>query len=169
MFSLRFPENKIEHWASSNTNKDYCVFEEEIGPSAQKRGYMTKPEFLQMCEWKSPRIKSRCNNNSPEFIKEITRTSFSTQHEQFRIQVLTLLFGVGWPVASVILHFCSRSQYPILDFRALWSLKVEQPKSYDFPFWLSYTEHCRALAKRNNVSMRTLDRALWQYSKEKQK
>ena len=168
MLTLRFSENDIEHWAERNTSQDYLVFQNEIGPSAQKRGYMTQLEFLKMCEWKSPRTKSRCAKNSSEFIKEITQVSFAAQHEQLRIQVLTLLFGVGWPTASVILHFCSSSQYPILDFRALWSLKTEQPTAYDFPFWWSYTEQCRALAKRNNVSMRTIDRALWQYSKENQ-
>ena len=168
MFSLRFPESDIEHWAEKNISQDYLVFQNEIGPAAQKRGCMTRPEFLKICEWKSPRTKSRCATNSSDFIKEITQVSFSARHEQLRIQVLTLLFGVGWPTASVILHFCSSNQYPILDFRALWSLKTEQPTAYDFPFWEAYTEHCRALAKRNSVSMRTVDRALWQYSKENQ-
>ena len=168
MFSLHFPENDIEHWAEKNISQNYLVFQNEIGPAAQKRGYMTRPEFLKVCEWKSPRTKSRCATNSSDFIKEITQVSFSAKHEQLRIQVLTLLFGVGWPTASVILHFCGSSKYPILDFRALWSLEAEQPTAYDFPFWLSYTEHCRALAERNDVSMRTIDRALWQYSKENQ-
>lgn len=168
MFTLRFSENDIRHWAEKNASQDYLVFQNKIGPSAQKRGYMTRPEFLKMCEWKSPRTKSRCAKNSADFIKEITQVSFTAHHEQLRIQVLTLLIGVGWPTASVILHFCSGNKYPILDFRALWSLNAKQPTAYDFPFWWSYTEQCRALANRNNVSMRTLDRALWQYSKENQ-
>ena len=33
-------------------------------------------------------------------------------------------------------------------------------------FWLEYLEACRALAGRAGVSIRTLDKALWQYSKE---
>ena len=168
MFKLRFSEKEILRWAERNISQDYVVFQNEIGPAAQKRGYMTRSEFLEMCEWKSPRTKSRCAKNSSEFIKEVTQVSFAAKHEQLRIQVLTLLFGVSWPTASVILHFCGGSQYPILDFRALWSLKTKRPAAYSFPFWWSYTEHCRLLAKRNNVSMRTVDRALWQYSKENQ-
>jgi hypothetical protein len=68
----------------------------------------------------------------------------------------------------VILHFFHRDRYPILDFRALWSLHCEVPKQYDFRFWQEFTEFCRGLAEQTGASMRTLDRALWQYSKEKQ-
>jgi len=34
--------------------------------------------------------------------------------------------------------------------------------------WWNYTVYCRALASKAGVDMRTLDQALWQYSKEKQ-
>jgi len=72
--------------------------------------------------------------------------------------------------ASVLLHFGYRDLYPILDFRALWSLSVEPPKEgYDFEFWSAYTTHCRELARQAEVDMRTLDRALWQYSSDNQK
>lgn len=83
--------------------------------------------------------------------------------------MLTLLSGVQWPTASVILHFCAAEPYPILDFRALWSLSEDVPPSgYTFPFWWSYCEATRCLAAKARVSMRVLDRALWQYSKENQ-
>lgn len=85
-----------------------------------------------------------------------------------RIEVLTLLCGVGWPMASVILHFGYENQYPILDFRALWSLGVDAPNSYTFQIWEPYTHFTRELADKAGVSMRELDRALSQYSKEKQ-
>lgn len=58
--------------------------------------------------------------------------------------------------------------YPILDYRALWSLGIDPPPAYDFPFWRAYTLACRELAAGAGVSMRDLDRALWQYSKENQ-
>ena len=59
--------------------------------------------------------------------------------------------------------------FPIIDFRALWSLSLEAPPSYNYDFWLHYTQHCREQAGRAGVRMRTLDRALWQYSQEHQK
>ena len=71
-------------------------------------------------------------------------------------------------MASVILHFRFDNTYPILDFRALWSLGIEERNKYDFELWWAYVLCCRKLARRAGVSMRTLDRALWQYSKENQ-
>ena len=92
----------------------------------------------------------------------------ATEDERARIQSLTLLDGVSWPTASVILYLFHRDPYPILDFRALWSLSLDVPVQYRFDFWLPYVRCCRDLAQRANVDMRTLDRALWQYSKENQ-
>lgn len=79
---------------------------------------------------------------------------------------LTLLSGVGWPTASVILHLCHREPHPILDFRALWSLSCSVRSRYDYPFYAAYAAFTRALCKRIGCDSRTLDRALWQYSKE---
>lgn len=168
MFELRFPASELTHWAALNTDKGYLPFQSSIGPAVSKRGYMERAEFLQMCAWKSPRIKSRCKTNSEDYIKEVTAVALSSSNEQLRIQVLTLLFGVNWPTASVILHFCSKEPYPILDFRALWSLSINKPPLYNFQFWWAYTEFCRALAKSHSLTMRELDKALWQYSKSHQ-
>jgi len=52
-----------------------------------------------------------------------------------------------------------------LDYRALWSLTCPVPKAYDHRFWTEYVTFTRALAKRSRNDMRTIDRALWQYSK----
>ena len=38
--------------------------------------------------------------------------------------------------------------------------------TYPVSFWLAYLDACRALARRTGVSLRTLDKALWQRSKE---
>jgi hypothetical protein len=75
-----------------------------------------------------------------------------------------LLTGVKWPTASVFLHFALPDCYPILDFRALWSLKTEVPAQYSFRFWSSYADFCRKLLAQAGVSMRVLDQALWKYS-----
>jgi hypothetical protein len=82
-----------------------------------------------------------------------------------------LLEGVAYPTASVILHFLHRDPYPILDVRALWSVSADAPASeraYGFEFWSAYVDYTRELASQRGVSMRTLDRALWQYAFEHQ-
>ena len=85
--------------------------------------------------------------------------------EQERIEALLSLRGVGFPTASVLLHFADPAAYPILDVRALEALGVTR-SSYTIPFWLEYLATCRALAAAHGVSLRTLDKALWQHSKE---
>jgi hypothetical protein len=70
------------------------------------------------------------------------------------------------PTASVLLHFAMPDRYPILDVRALDSLGVTGRSTYPPAFWLGYLDACRSLAAEHGVSLRTLDKALWQYSKE---
>ena len=76
---------------------------------------------------------------------------------------------VNYPVASVILHFGKNNHYPIIDFRSLWSLSVPVPNYYIYAFWQSYVAYCRSLSQKAKLDMRTIDRALWQYSKENDK
>jgi len=169
VFSLRFDKEDIEYWAHLYNGDSDDPIEKEIVPRIRSADFVTRPDFLKLCDWKSPRIRRHCEKNSEEFVEAVTRTAFSTTNEQLRIEVLTLLRGVSWPVASVILHFGCREPYPIMDFRVLWSLGVEAPKQYTFEFWWEYTKYCRQLADRCGVDLRTLDRGLWQYSKEHQK
>ncbi|MDP3772849.1 MAG: hypothetical protein Q8Q85_01125 [Gemmatimonadales bacterium] len=169
MFRLRFPEGEIEHWAA---RYQYAGERELIaGPvaAARQRGYLRMPEFLEIARWKTPRSRSRCAKNDPSFVEEVTRLALQPNTSpRLRIESLTLLSGVEWPTASVILHFCHREPYPIVDFRALWSLSCAVPARYDYPFWVAYTEFARGLCRRVDLDSRTLDRALWQYSKERQ-
>src|SRR5277367_5868814 len=99
---------------------------------------MSKEDFVGLCKWKTQRTGPRCKSNDEDFIRAVTATSLATTNERLRIEILTLLCGVEWPTASVILHFCATELYPILDFRALWSLSVEVPSQYNFEFWWEY-------------------------------
>lgn len=165
-FQLRFPSTAIPQWAEEYNYDDDPVL--NLATTVQQRGFLTNDDLLVICRWKSPRSQRHCHANSPDFLQEVTQSALSRNNERFRIEVLTLLDGVSWPTASVILHFFHRDPYPILDVRALWSLQSPVPGQYTFEFWLEYTQFCRALSRSCNVSMRTLDRALWQFSKTHQ-
>jgi len=168
-FSLRFDKREIEHWASQYSYSKEALVVDTIAPRIRATGCLTKSDFLSLCDWKTSRSKRRCEENSEEFIRSVTQIALSTPNEQLRIEVLTLLHGVGWPTASVILHFGHSDPYPILDVRALWSLSVDASTvTYDFKFWQAYTVQCREIAHGCHVSMRVLDRALWQYSNKNQ-
>ena len=94
--------------------------------------------------------------------------ALASADDQAKIDTLRSLDGVGWPTASVILHFCDRRPYPILDYRALWSVGFDEPPHHTFALWAAYTEFTRRLARSQGVDMRTLDRALWQFAKAHQ-
>jgi hypothetical protein len=168
LFNLRFDPQQIMDWSNRYSYPGEEKIAHKIVPRIRDQGYCTAADFIALCEWKSPRIRSRCIANDPAYVKTVTQTALSTPSEQLRIEVLTLLSGVSWPMASVILHWCHAERYPILDFRALWSLGYAQRPTYNFEIWWAYTQFCRELAHQAGVSMRTLDRALWQYSKENQ-
>jgi hypothetical protein len=107
-------------------------------------------------------------DNNDKTVREITSFSFKTKSEKARIESLRILNGVSYPVASAILHFAFPNKYPIMDFRVIWSLGWEQPSTYDFDFWQRYCEKIRGIATILNLPIRTVEKALWTYSKEHQ-
>ncbi len=141
---------------------------ELIASTVRETGYVDRGQFLALARWKTPRSARRCERNHIDFVVETTAAALRTKNERLKIEALRLLDGVDWPTASVILHFCDEGRYPILDVRVLWSLGFTKPPAYTFDFWIAYVEFMRKIAAAAGVSMRTLDRALWQYSKEKQ-
>jgi len=168
-FRLRFPQRAVSEWASryAYAGSDTPLLD-EIRPRVLARGHLTRHEFLKICAWKSPRTKPWCRENSEHDVRTLTRAAFASADEALKIDLLRLLRGVAWPTASTILHFCDARPYPILDYRALWSLGYDEPPRYTTEFWLAYLGYTRELAERLGLPIRTVDRALWQYSKERQ-
>jgi hypothetical protein len=128
--------------------------------------YLDKERFIKLGRWKSKRPTKHYENNSDNLIRDITKLSLSSEDEEIRVKTLLVLKGVSWPVASVILHFAFPSKYPIMDFRALRSLGIKQPKSYNFNFWQSYCEKIREISQNVHEDIRTVEKALWKYSKD---
>jgi hypothetical protein len=119
-----------------------------------------------VCAWKTVRSRPKVAANTEAAVVDATGRALAAGDEATRIAALLELEGVGVPTASTLLYFAFPDDYPILDVRALESLGVKPRSTYPVSFWLEYLEACRALARRTGVSLRTLDKALWQYSKE---
>lgn len=134
-----------------------------------ERGFLTLEELKIMCRWKTARSQSRVAKNTAADVEAITKACFEANSERLRIGSLLLLDGIKYPTASVLLHFFHPDPYPILDFRALEALGISKPPVYNFGFWIQYVAFTRQLAKENSVDMRTLDKALWQWSKNAKK
>jgi hypothetical protein len=167
MSKLRFDHDEIRHFAQRYEDPNETMIERLVS-NVRAAGHLSKAQLLEVGHWKSPRIVGHLKKNSEELVRETTRIALTTPVEALRICVPQILAGVGFPMASVILHFFHKDEYPVLDFRALWSLGMQEPKDYSTQFWMHYVEICRAKAAEANVDMRTLDRALWQYSIEHQ-
>jgi hypothetical protein len=106
-------------------------------------------------------------SNSAAKIRAVTRRAFVIKDPAQQVATVLALAGVGLPTASVLLHFAFPEAVPILDVRALESLGYTGGSSCTPAFWADYVTACRELAAANDVSLRILDKALWQYSKER--
>jgi hypothetical protein len=170
VFKLRFPESRIPYWAARYSySVDDGRLKDELRPLILKRGYLNRDEFLAICGWKSQRTKSRCASNDEFTVRTISRAALASRDEPLKMDLFRTLTGVEWPTASTLLHFCDERPYPILDYRALWSLGLGKPPHYTMEFWLEYLAFTRRLARRLKLDIGTLDQALWQYSKARQR
>lgn len=164
-FELQFPAQDIEALASRFPHMDDRRFL-EAGADARARGHYTRGEFIDVCGWKTVRSRSKVASNAEAAVVDATRRALATTQEAERMEALLALAGVGVPTASVLLYFAFPDDYPILDVRALESLGVKPRSQYPVRFWLAYLDACRELAQRHATDIRTLDKALWQHSKE---
>jgi hypothetical protein len=152
--ACRFPESDDARWLA-------------VGVAARSRGHYTRAEFIEVCAWKTPRSRPKVTANSAHAVMATTGRALAAADEDGRMRALLELDGVGVPTASTLLHFAFPDEYPILDARALESLGVRSRSTYPVGFWLGYLAACRELARRAGVTLRTLDKALWQHSKER--
>jgi hypothetical protein len=165
-FELQLPPSGIEALADRFGDSDEAHLL-SVGAAARARGHYTRVELIQVCAWKTARSRSKVAANSKTAVVEVTRRAVAATDEATRMTALLDLGGVGVPTASVLLYFAFPNDYPILDVRALESLGVRPRSQYPESFWLQYLATCRELARRCGVSIRILDKALWQHSKER--
>jgi hypothetical protein len=165
-FALQFPAEEIEPLAGrfAPQGEGRCL---EAGAAARARGHYTREEFIEVCAWKTVRSRPKVALNAESAVAEATGRALAVVDETARMSALLELVGVGVPTASTLLYFAFPDRYPILDVRALESLGVTPRSQYPLSFWLGYLDACRELAARCGVSLRTLDKALWQHSKER--
>jgi hypothetical protein len=165
-FELQFPAEQVRDLAARFPEVDDSGCE-AAGAAARARGYYRRGEFMLVCAWKTVRSTPKVALNTAPAVRAATRRALACPEEAGRMEALLALTGVGVPTASTLLYFAFPDRYPILDVRALESLGAKPRSTYPIGFWLDYLAVCRALADRCGVSTRTLDKALWQWSKER--
>jgi hypothetical protein len=163
-FVLQFAPSEIAGLAGRyGPHQDFEAF--QAGKNIAGGNY-TRENLKVIVRWKSARKIAFIDDNSDE---EITRSlqfaSNPRTSARSAVEVLDALHGIGLPMASAILTTIYPDKYTVIDFRALESLGVTKwPETVDY--YLYYLEKCNELSRQYNINLRTLDRALRQWSKE---
>ena len=166
-FALQFDWGKlpelIERYRSAEDNPAL-----EAGADI-RAGTRSRASVEAIFMWKTKgRGISRLRKNSDGEITDALTLATAAKTERAAISVLCGLQGVDVPVASAILTAIDPERYTVIDFRALEALG-NRSKDRTANFYLTYLDACRRLAKVHQVSLRDLDRALWQWSSEQTK
>jgi hypothetical protein len=165
----RLPLDEVREWADRYRYRgDIQHVIEDISPAVRERGYFTREEFLSTYRWKTERTAARPDGHTEAEIADVTAVAFRQDSERLRISLLRALDRVDWPTETVLLHVGLSEQYPIIDYRALWSRGSGEPNNYSYGFWWAYVECCRRLAAAVGVSVREFDKALWAFSEANQ-
>ncbi|HYM13415.1 MAG TPA: hypothetical protein VEU62_21935 [Bryobacterales bacterium] len=164
-FQLQFAPAQIKQLAAR-----YVYEDDTEAMQAGKRivaGDYSRANIEAIFRWKTGgRGISRLRRNSDVEIRDALRLAVNAETERAALSVLCGLSGVEIPVASAILTAIDPERYTIIDFRALEALGVFKSTWHTVDSYLAYLAACRDLARQNSVSLRDLDRALWQWSKE---
>lgn len=137
---------------------------DEVGPAVRERGSYEPAELAEVAGWKTQRSRSRIAGNSPADVRDITGLALSAP-ERVQHRVLTLLDGVRVPTATALLAVVFPERHTILDGRSTEAL-ARLGKWDGTGGYRTYLDVCRRLAAAAGVDLRTLDRALWRWSKD---
>lgn len=154
-------ESFVNRWAPQyNSEYDSAIFA-EVTPRLRERHAYDRTDLLIVGKWKARgRALGRLDRNSDEDIAYLTAAAFDAP-DTIGYRLLTLLSGVGVPMASALLTVWDPDRYTVIDYRALATLRQEAELGATDPDYPTYLRICRDLAARCGCDLRTLDRALW--------
>jgi thermostable 8-oxoguanine DNA glycosylase len=157
---------------------------EKVAFKAGKRiskGDFSRKNLKAIVKWKLNRAAGDTLDKNPKRIESSLKCA--VEHKSCArkaIKSLMNISGVGASVASAIMTTIDAKNCTIIDSRAIESLKLLRPaelperirnyredrKQWTINEYLEYLKFCIALAKKLKVDLRSLDKALWQYSYE---
>lgn len=162
-----------EYWQKSGEKDrelEKAAFE---AGDAIRNGDFTLANLEAIVRWKSERLVQYLIGNSNEKIRRVLAVVAAPDTStETAVKALLELHGVDLPVASAILAAIFPERYTVLDYRTLEALGHAR---HDVHFYEEYLSFCKRLAESNIVTpqselpaptpLRTLDRALWEWSR----
>jgi len=158
-----------------------------ISRDLRAKGYLTKSDFVSVCEWKTARPSKRYQKNNERSVRNATELILTDLNDtEAALQVLTNLKGVGVPVASAILTVLDPTKYGIIDYRAyralLWLQSDDSTFSRYAGFadltekwrdyasvaaYLEFVRTIRTIGEAKGLTARTIEMALWKFDEKK--
>jgi len=135
-------------------------------------GAYTLDNLIAIAEWKLERAPGNyypsmaiIRKSDPVQVERVLRFITRTSNKKLAIEILDEIDGIGVRVASAIMTAIYPDRYTIIDVHALRELGEEKQASRPdttVDFYLKYLDFCLATAAELGVSLRDLDKALWQ-------
>ena len=144
--------------------------------AARARGYLTRPELVAVCRWKSARAIHHIRANTPAVVRAATGAALQARGERQRLAALTGLKGVSVAMASALLTLIDPRRYGVIDIR-VWQLlhrigSVTGKASgvgFNFDNWSQFLGVIRPIARRLGVTARDVERTLFAVHKRYQR
>jgi|SRR5882724_165623 len=164
-FKLQFARSDIPSLAALYDAKE-DELAQEAGNQIAKANF-SRTHLETIFNWKTKgRGKSRLSKNSDNEIADALKLAVEAKTPRAAIAVLAGLSGVDVPVASAILAMAKADSYTIIDWRALHALDI-YASNVTIKLYILYLNECRNIADETKITLRQLDRAMWQWSKDK--
>lgn len=157
----------VARWSGAYPlNQDERDLLDVTRPAVAARGYFRREDLIAVGRWKSPRSVTRLQANPDDDIEDITRVALAAP-DRLKHRLLHPLRGVHTPVASALLTVWAPDRFTVVDFRAIETLRACGELTGPEPLYPAYVELCRTISERVGTDLRTLDRALWTWSKKR--
>jgi hypothetical protein len=124
-------------------------------------------DMVAIVRWKSARSLGYFRRNDARVVEQIVAEALGTEDDFQALTTLIALHGVKERVASAILSAYRPDRYTVMDARAWTSLrahgylKAAQRSSW-LRRWEPYLNTCRTLALQHGLTLRALDKALYE-------
>jgi hypothetical protein len=162
-----------QYWQTSGEKEhelEKAAFE---AGDAIRNGDYSLANLEAIVRWKSERAVQVLICNSNEKIRRALALAAAPESTtETAVNALTELHGIDIVLASAVLAAIFPERYTVLDFRTLEALGHAR---HDIRFYEEYLAFCKRLAESNIVTpqselpaptpLRTIDRALWEWSR----
>lgn len=153
---------------------------EKLRKKFRKNKFVTKEDLRKIIKWKfQGPLKGRGEYKVRELeiedkltIQTLTKQALKTNKERDKIKLLTQIRQVGPAIASVILTFYDPQNYGVFDIHIWRELYGEEPKDLfnkNKDYYLRVLNDLRKIAKKHNLSVRIVEKALFEKNKTENK